>query len=73
MSESKSDQRVPIERFPVTVIVERKRRDDKPWSIDHWSVIGLLPAQASKGFERTTLRDDGNLSQYSWRGYDVAL
>ena len=73
MSESKSDQRVPIERFPITVIVERKRRDDKPWSIDHWSVIGLLPAQASKGFERTTLRDDGNLSQYSWRGYDVAL
>jgi len=32
-----------------------------------------LPAQASKGFERTTLRDDGHLSQYSWRGYDVAL
>jgi len=73
MSESKSSQRVPIERFPVTVIVERKRRDDKPWSIDYWSVIGLLPAQASKGFEKTILRDDGNLSQYSWRGYDVAL
>ena len=73
MSESKSSQRVPIERFPVTVIVERKRRDDKPWSIDYWSVIGLLPAQASKGFEKTMLRDDGNLSQYSWRGYDVAL
>ena len=73
MSESKSGQRVPIERFPVTVIVERKRRDDKPWTIDHWSVIGLLPAQASKGFEKTKLRDDGNLSQYSWRGYDVAL
>ena len=73
MSESRSDQRVSIERFPVTVIVERKRRDDKSWSIDHWSVIGLLPAQASKGFERTTLRDDGHLSQYSWRGYDVAL
>ena len=32
-----------------------------------------MPAQASKGFERTTLRDDGDLSQYSWRGYDVAL
>ena len=32
-----------------------------------------MPAQASKGFERTTLRDDGTLSQYSWRGYDVAL
>ena len=73
MSESKSDQRVPIERFPVTVIVERKRRDDKSWSIDHWSVTGLLPAQASKGFERRTLQDDGHLSQYSWRGYDVAL
>ena len=73
MSESKSGQRVPIERFPVTVIVERKRSNDKPWSIDHWSVIGLLPAQASKGFEKTKLRDDGNLSQYSWRGYDVAL
>ena len=51
MSVSKSGQRVPIERFPVTVIVERKRRNDKPWSIDHWSVIGLLPAQVSKGFE----------------------
>ena len=73
MSESRTDQRVPSERFPVTVIVERKRRDDKPWGIDCWSVIGLLPAQASKGFERTTLRDDGTLSQYSWRGYDVAL
>ena len=32
-----------------------------------------MPAQASKGFERTTLQDDGHLSQYSWRGYDVAL
>jgi len=53
--------------------VERKRRDDKSWSIDHWSVTGLLPAQASKGFERTTLQDDGHLSQYSCRGYDVAL
>ena len=53
--------------------MERKRRDDKSWSIDHWSVTGLLPAQASKGFERTTLQDDGHLSQYSWRGYDVAL
>ena len=73
MSESKSGQRVPIERFPVTVIVERKRRDDKPWTVDHWSVIGLLPAQASKEFEKTVLRDDGILSQYSWRGYDVAL
>ena len=53
--------------------MERKRRDDKSWSIDHWSVTGPLPAQASKGFERTTLQDDGHLSQYSWRGYDVAL
>jgi ankyrin repeat protein len=42
--------------------------DDKPWTIDHWSVIGLLPAQASKGFEKTMLRDDGHLSQYSWSG-----
>ena len=32
-----------------------------------------MPAQASKGFERTTLQDDGHLSQYSCRGYDVAL
>ena len=32
-----------------------------------------MPAQASKGVERTTLQDDGHLSQYSWRGYDVAL
>ena len=53
--------------------MERKRRDDKSWSIDHWSVTGLLPAQASKGFERTTLQDDSHLSLYSWRGYDVAL
>jgi hypothetical protein len=68
MSESKSGQRVPIERSPVTVIVERKRRDDKPWIIDHWSVIRLLPAQASKGFEKTMLPDDGHLSQYSWSG-----
>jgi hypothetical protein len=67
MSESKSGQRVPIERS-FTVIVGRKRRDDKPWTIDHWSVIGLLPAQASKGFEKTMLRDDGHLSQYSWSG-----
>jgi hypothetical protein len=55
MSESKSGQRVPIERFPITVIVERKRRDDKPWSIDQWSVIGLLPAQASERCEKTTM------------------
>ena len=68
MSESKSGQRVPIERFPFTVIVERKRRDNKSWTIDHWSVIGLLPAQASKGFAKTMLRDDGHLSQYSWSG-----
>ncbi|MAM21642.1 MAG: hypothetical protein CL390_06965 [Acidiferrobacteraceae bacterium] len=54
--------------IPFTVIVERKRRDDKSWTIDHWSVIGLLPAQASKGFEKTMLRDDGHLSQYSWSG-----
>jgi hypothetical protein len=53
--------------------VERKRRDDKPWIIDYWSLIGLVPAQSSKGFEKTMLRDDGHLSQYSWRGYDVAL
>jgi hypothetical protein len=44
-----------------------------PWSIDQWSVIGLLPAQASQRFEKTMLRDDGHLSQYSWSGYDVAL
>ena len=68
MGESKSGQRVPIERFLFTVIVERKRRDDKSWTIDHWSVIGLLSAQASKGFEKTMLRDDGHLSQYSWSG-----
>ena len=53
--------------------MERKRRDDKPWIIDYWSLIGLVPAQSSKGFEKTMLRDDGHLSQYSWRGYDVAL
>ena len=73
MSESPSGQRVPVERFAVTVIVERNRQDNKPWTVDHWSIIGILPSTPADHFEKSVLREELTLAQYRWCGYEVEL
>jgi hypothetical protein len=62
------------DRFPVSVVVERRSYPGKPWMIDSWSVVGILPIEGDAGVAgcKSIYRDEEK-EQFLYEGHVVEL
>jgi hypothetical protein len=62
-------------RFPVNVIMERRKVTDNPWISESWSALGVtVGAAAGGGTENPRLLVEGpQAAQYLWTGLTVEL
>ena len=74
-SEMASQIESPPDRFPVSVVMERRRLTDNPWVSESWRLVGITPgALAGPGPSEPRLLVEGeSASQYLWTGHEVRL
>ena len=62
------------DRFPVSVIIERRSYPDKAWMLDSWSALGVLPAEGqSTGVSCTSIYQCDSSEQFLFEGYCIEL
>ena len=61
-------------RFPVSIVVQRRSYPDKRWMVDSWSAVGVLPArETKKGMSCTSIYRDEENEQFLHEGYFIEL
>ena len=62
------------DRFPVSIIIERRSYPDKAWMLDSWSALGVLPAKGqSSGVSCTSIYQCDSSEQFLFEGYCIEL
>lgn len=72
---SSSEPAAPATRFPVSVIMERRKVPNNPWISESWSAVGVtVGAAGDGGGENPRLLVKGpSAAQYLWTGLTVEL
>ncbi|NDG45139.1 MAG: DUF3305 domain-containing protein, partial [Gammaproteobacteria bacterium] len=62
------------DQFPVSIVVERRSYPGKPWMVDSWSAVGILPVEGdSRSLACTSIYRDEEKEQFLHEGYAVEL
>lgn len=63
------------DRFPVSVIVERRSVTNNRWITERWQVVGIVPGAtaASATAARRLIHEDETAEQYLWGGFEIVL
>lgn len=68
-------EKAPTSRFPVSVIMERRRVSNNRWLSERWNAVGVTVDhdQAHVDGNPTPIIEGPDGAQYLWRGLTVAL
>lgn len=62
------------DRFPVSIIIQRRRYPGKPWMIDSWSAVGVLPVEGDlRPASCKSIYQDEETEQFLYEGYCIEL
>ncbi|HAA36918.1 MAG TPA: DUF3305 domain-containing protein, partial [Gammaproteobacteria bacterium] len=62
------------DRFPVSVIIERRSYPDKAWMVDSWSAIGVLPVETqATSVSCSSIYQSEDSEQFLYEGYCIEL
>ena len=76
MNSDASNQQVHSDdRYPVSILMERREKTRGRWSFTEWKVTGILPATefSGKSPAKTLVHKDDESQQYLWRNFVIEL
>jgi len=63
------------DRFPVSVVIEKREKMRDRWSFTEWKATGILPGNRNSGAypKKSLVHDDGECQRYLWTNFNVEL